>query len=61
MEKRRTGVVGIKVRRRLGVVAFTKSTLKRSVKFLLQNCYFKLRNMMFREIIGTSMNRFLVI
>ena len=34
---------------------FTKSSLKNSVKWLLNNCYFKLDNKIFRQISGTSM------
>ena len=41
--------------RRLGFVVFTKNNLKKAVNYLLQNCCFKLRNMIFRQTIGVPM------
>ena len=41
--------------RRSGVVVFTKSNLKKVVKYLLQDCYFKLQNRIFRQIIVITM------
>ena len=42
-------------KRRSGVEVFMKSILKKAVKYLLENCYFKLRNRTFREIVGILM------
>ena len=41
--------------RRSGVEVFTKSLLKKAVKYLLENSYFEFRNRTFREIIGILM------
>ena len=42
--------------RRSGVAVFAKSTLKKAVKYLLQNCFFKLGNRIFRQVIGIPMD-----
>ena len=41
--------------RRSGVAVFAKSTLKKAVKYLLQNCFCKLGNRIFRQLIGIPM------
>lgn len=40
---------------------FTKSSLKNAVKWLLNNCYFKLGNKIFKQITGTSMGFYLAL
>ena len=39
-------------KQKTGAILFTKNSLKKAVKYLLGNCYFKLGNKIFRQIIG---------